>query len=143
MRHGRWMVSAVLMIVAGGAASRQSASDAAASARTGSKVTVLLTEPLATTPAATEGRMLTVEYPPGASTPAHHHDGTIFAYVVEGAVITALDDGPEKRFEAGQGWYERPGQVHRVSRNASDTERAKLLVVFLTEKGKPALELER
>jgi quercetin dioxygenase-like cupin family protein len=57
-------------------------------------------------------------------------------------VITALDDGPEKRFEAGQGWYERPGQVHRVSRNASGTERAKLVVVFLTEKGKPALELQ-
>jgi hypothetical protein len=33
--------------------------------------------------------------------------------------------------------------VHRVSRNASDTERAKLLVVFLTEKGKPALQMEK
>jgi quercetin dioxygenase-like cupin family protein len=135
------MVCGVLMMVAGCAASHDS-SGAAGSARPGSKVTVLLTEPLAK-PAATEGRMLTVEYPPGASTPAHHHDGTIFAYVVEGAVITALDDGPEKRFEAGQGWYERPGQVHRVSRNASRTERAKLLVVFLTEAGKAALKLEQ
>jgi quercetin dioxygenase-like cupin family protein len=87
--------------------------------------------------------MLTVEYPPGVSTPAHHHDGAIFAYVVEGAVITALDDGPERRYEAGEGWYERPGQVHRVSRNASRTERAKLLVVFLTEAGKAALKLEQ
>jgi quercetin dioxygenase-like cupin family protein len=71
------MVSAVLMIVAGCATSHDS-SGAARSARAGSKVTVLLTEPLAK-PAATEGRRLTVEYPPGASTPAHHHDGTIFA----------------------------------------------------------------
>jgi quercetin dioxygenase-like cupin family protein len=132
-----------MLVLAAGCAASHPASSVGPSKRPGSKVTVLLTEPLARTPAATEGRMLTVEYPPGASTPAHHHDGTIFAYVVEGAVITALDDGPEKRFEAGQGWYERPGQVHRVSRNASDTERAKLLVVFLTEKGKPALQMEK
>jgi quercetin dioxygenase-like cupin family protein len=63
--------------------------------------------------------------------------------VVEGAVITALDNGAERRYEAGEGWYERPGQVHRVSRNASDSKRAKLVVVFLTEKGKPVLEMEK
>jgi len=86
--------------------------------------------------------MLTVEYPPGVATPPHRHDGAIFAYVVEGAVVTALDDGDEKRYETGQGWYERPGQLHRVSRNASDTRPAKLVVVFLTEPGKPALHPE-
>ena len=142
MRCEPWCAS-LMWVMAAGCASPHPASSERPASRPGAKVTGLLTEPLATTPAATEGRMLTVEYPPGASTPAHHHDGTIFAYVVEGAVVTALDDGPEKRFEAGQGWYERPGQVHRVSRNASDTKPAKLLVVFLTEKGKPALELER
>src|SRR4051812_39308986 len=113
----RWAVCGVLLLMVAGCAGSH-ASEGSAPGR--SKVTVLLTEPLAA-PAAMEGRMLTVEYPPGVSTPAHHHDGAIFAYVVEGAVITALDDGAERRYEAGEGWYERPGQVHRVSRNASST----------------------
>ena len=104
-------------------------------------VTVLLTEPMPS-PAPGEGRLLTVEYPPGASSPSHHHDGAIFAFVAEGAVVTALDDGPERRFEAGQGWYERPGQIHRVARNASATRPAKLAVVFLTNPGQPVLRLE-
>src|SRR4051812_36424908 len=52
--------------------------------------------------AGTEGRVLTVEYPPGVSSPSHRHDGAIYAYVAEGAVIRALDDGGKQRFEAGQ-----------------------------------------
>ena len=135
----RWAACGLLLTMVAGCAGAH-AGEAETPAK--SKVTVLLTEPLGT-PAATEGRMLTVEYPPGVSTPAHHHDGAIFAYVVEGAVITALDDGAERRYEAGQGWYERPGQVHRVSRNGSDTKPAKLVVVFLTEAGKPVLKLEK
>ena len=87
-----------------------------------------------------EVRMLTVEYPPGVSTSAHTHPGAIFAYVLEGAVICQLDEGNPTRYEAGQSWYERPGQVHRISKNASATERAKLLVFFVTEPDKPVLE---
>jgi quercetin dioxygenase-like cupin family protein len=93
--------------------------------------------------AGTEGRVLTVEYPPGVSSPSHRHDGAIFAYVAEGAVITALDDGQETRFEAGQAWFERPGQVHRVARNASDSRPAKLVVFYVTEPGKPVLRPEK
>ena len=104
------------------------------------KVTPLLTQPVSPG-AGTEARLLTVEYPPGGSTPAHHHDGAIFAYVAEGAVITALDDGPERRFEAGQAWYERPGQIHRVSRNASTTKPARLVVFFVTQPGTPPLRM--
>jgi quercetin dioxygenase-like cupin family protein len=106
------------------------------------KATTLLTQAL---PAevGTEGRVITVEFPPGASTPPHQHDGTIFACVVEGAVVSALDDGREQRFEAGQAWFERPGQVHRVSRNASDTAPAKIVVFFLTEPGKPVLQMRK
>ena len=90
----------------------------------------------------TEGRVIVVEIPPGASTPPHRHDGAIFAYVAEGAVVSALDDGGEERFETGRAWYERPGQVHRVSRNASATRAAKLVVFFLTEPGTPVLRME-
>jgi quercetin dioxygenase-like cupin family protein len=127
-----------LLTLAGCAADSHVAGEPAAH----SKATVLLTQSL---PAdvGREGRLLTVEYPPGGSTPAHHHDGAIFAYVAEGAVVTALDDGPEQRFEAGQAWYERPGQVHRVSRNASTSRPAKLVVFFLTQPGTPPLRMQK
>jgi quercetin dioxygenase-like cupin family protein len=138
MRTPLSIVSLFLTVLTGCALDPRAAVNPSA----GAKATVLLTRPL---PAdvGREGRLLTVEYPPGGSTPAHHHDGAIFAYVADGAVITALDDGPEQRFEAGQGWYERPGQVHRVSRNASATQPAKLVVFFLTQPGSPPLRMEK
>jgi quercetin dioxygenase-like cupin family protein len=114
----------------------------AAGPATRSSVSTLLTEAL---PAGvgSEGRLLTVDIPPGGSTPPHRHDGAIFAYVAAGTVVSALDDGEERRFETGQAWYERPGQVHRVSRNGSATEPARLVVFFLTEPGKPVLRMDK
>lgn len=139
----RTCLAVPILIAIAGCAGRQdhaAAGDPAGAAR--SRVTTLLTQPL---PAdvGREGRVLTVELPPGAATPPHRHDGAIFAYVAEGAVVSALDDGPEERFAVGQAWYEWPGQVHRVSRNASATEPAKLVVFFLTEPGRPVLRPEK
>ena len=37
------------------------------------------------------------------------------------------------RNRAGESWYENPGSHHRVSRNASATEPAKLLAVFVVD----------
>jgi quercetin dioxygenase-like cupin family protein len=124
----------------GGCATHHAGPGAGGPAR--SKATTVLTHAL---PAdvGREGRVITVEYLPGESTPAHEHDGVIFAYVAQGAVVTALDDGSEQRFEAGQAWYENPGQVHRVSRNASATAPAKLVVFYLTEPGKPVLQMRK
>lgn len=39
----------------------------------------------------------------------------------------------------GQTWYEGPGDVHVVSRNASRTEPARYLVFMVKEKGAPIL----
>jgi quercetin dioxygenase-like cupin family protein len=107
-----------------------------------SVVTTLLTETLPEG-IGREVRMLQVVYPPGASTPAHHHPGAVFVYVAEGAVQCALDDGPVVRYEKGQSWWERPGQVHRVARNASDVEAARLIVFFVTTPGSPVLEMQK
>jgi quercetin dioxygenase-like cupin family protein len=101
------------------------------------QVKTVLTEPLP--PASgSEVRVLTVAYPPGAASPPHRHPGAIYAYVAEGEIECALDDGPVVRYAAGQAWMEKPGQVHRVSRNASQTKWAKLVVFFVTDPGKPA-----
>lgn len=84
--------------------------------------------------------MLTVSYAPGEASPAHQHPGAVMAYVLEGAVVSKLNDEAEKTFKAGEFWYEAPGTQHRVSRNASATQPAKLLVWSLVDEGRPVTE---
>lgn len=76
-----------------------------------------------------------VAYPPGGSSPAHRHPGITLAYVLEGSVRSKVDDGPERTYRAGEMFIEMPEQLHAVSRNASDSEPAKLLAILLTKKG--------
>ncbi|PTB21831.1 cupin domain-containing protein [Trinickia symbiotica] len=76
-----------------------------------------------------------VDYAPGAASPPHMRakSAFIYAYVVSGTIETQVDDGPKRVLHAGQSFYEQPGSVHRVSRNASATEPAKLLAVFVVD----------
>ena len=78
-----------------------------------------------------------VEYGPGGSSPPHHHteEGSVVAYVMEGAIRSKVNDGPEKVYRAGESWIEPPGAAHAVSANASATEPARLLAVFVAEDG--------
>ena len=77
-----------------------------------------------------------VEYPPGRVGAAHHHAGFVLAYVLEGAVVTRISgQGPEKTYTVGQMFYEQPGATHEVSRNASQSEPARLLAMIFAPKG--------
>jgi quercetin dioxygenase-like cupin family protein len=78
-----------------------------------------------------------VEYGPGGSSPPHHHTtkGSVVAYVLEGAIRSKVNDGPITVYEAGESWLEPPGAAHSVSENASATEPARLLAVFVAEDG--------
>jgi quercetin dioxygenase-like cupin family protein len=78
-----------------------------------------------------------VEYAPGASSPPHHHttEGSVVAYVLEGAIRSKVNDGPERVYQAGESWLEPPGAAHSVSANASATEPARLLAVFVADDG--------
>ncbi len=85
-----------------------------------------------------EGReavMLEVEYPPGVASKSHRHNAHTFVYVLEGTVVMQVAGGEEMTLVAGQTFYETPDDIHAVSRNASDTEPAKILVVFIKQKG--------
>ncbi|WP_457966959.1 cupin domain-containing protein [Pseudomonas sp. R4-84] len=75
--------------------------------------------------------MLTVDYAPGQSSIAHKHDGTAMAYVLEGAVTSQVKGEPAITYKAGEYWYEAAGSEHLVSRNASATQSAKLLVFMV------------
>ncbi|MGH6944441.1 MAG: cupin domain-containing protein [Geminicoccaceae bacterium] len=76
-----------------------------------------------------------VEYAPGASSPPHHHtkQGSVVAYVLEGAIRSKVNDGPLKVYRAGESWIEPPGAAHAVSENASASEPARLLAVFVAK----------
>ena len=100
------------------------------------KVTPLMAKDLTGTPGK-EGTMITVEYPPGWTSAEHRHDAHTFVYVLEGSVVMAVRGGQEMTLGPGQTFYESPDDVHSVSRNASATRPAKLLVFFVKEKDKP------
>src|SRR5437879_521315 len=71
--------------------------------------------------------MTVVSYPPGTGSKPHRHHGPVFVYVLEGTVELQISNGPLTTVHAGETFYEPPGGVHLVSRNASATEPAKLL----------------
>jgi quercetin dioxygenase-like cupin family protein len=76
-----------------------------------------------------------VSYPPGGASAPHHHSGSafIYAYVVSGQVASQVEGQPEHIYRADECWYETPGAHHLISRNASKTEPAKLLAVFVVD----------
>lgn len=76
-----------------------------------------------------------VSYGPGEGSGAHRHPGLTIAYVLEGSIRSKVGDGAEQTYTAGQMFIEAPEQIHAVSRNASNTEPAKLLAILLTRKG--------
>ena len=77
-----------------------------------------------------------VDYPPGRVGSAHRHPGFVLAYVLEGAVVTKISDqGDEQTYKAGQMFYEQPGATHEVSKNASETQPARLLAMIFAKKG--------
>jgi len=112
-------------------AARASAASSSASAGV---IQVLSQRPLAGQ-TGTDVTILTVDYPPGGSTPPHEHPGTTYAYVLQGAVVSKVNDAPPETFTKGQMWTEQPHDHHMISKNASATEPAKLLVIMIAPHG--------
>ena len=50
-----------------------------------------------------------------------------------------MNNGRKRVYRAGENFYEEPGSRHPVSRNASATEPAKLLAVFVVDTEDKAL----
>ena len=84
-----------------------------------------------------------VEYGPGGYSPGHTHAKSAFIYatVLEGAIRSQVNDGPEKIYKAGESFSEMPGDRHAVSANASETEPAKLLAVFVVDTNETELTI--
>lgn len=78
-----------------------------------------------------------LQHEPGGSSPQHRHPGPTFVYVLEGSLLAQVEGRPLTTYTAGQMFYEPPGGIHMVSKNASDTRPVKFLAFLISEKGKP------
>jgi quercetin dioxygenase-like cupin family protein len=81
-----------------------------------------------------------VSYAPGQMSGRHRHPGFVIGYVLEGEYLFAVNDNPPATLKPGQMFFEsfdKPGEVHAVSGNASKTAPAKILAIVFTKKGDP------
>lgn len=126
MRKAALLLTAAAALIATSAAAEETAP--------GAKVSVIFDQSLPNVPGKSM-RAVLVEYEPGAGSPSHRHPASAFIYarVLEGAIRSKVNDGPEHTYKAGESWMEKPGDHHQVSANASDTEPAKLLAIFVVD----------
>jgi len=76
-----------------------------------------------------------VFYGPGGFTRAHRHAGSVTAYVTKGEIRSQLAGGPVRDL---QGWpvvLRTARATHLVSANASNSEPAELIAVFVADEG--------
>jgi quercetin dioxygenase-like cupin family protein len=76
-----------------------------------------------------------VFYGPGGFTRPHRHSGSVTAYITKGEIRSQLGGGPVETFQVGQSFFEPPGATHLVSANASNSEPAELIAVFVADEG--------
>jgi quercetin dioxygenase-like cupin family protein len=84
-----------------------------------------------------DGMVEVVDFTPGEVSQPHRHNADLFVYVLEGTIVTQVEGEAPKSLKAGDVFYESPTDVHVVSRNASATKSAKLLVFYVKDKGSP------
>jgi quercetin dioxygenase-like cupin family protein len=98
----------------------------------------LLTQPLPDLPGR-EVRMTLLDRGPGNASPPHHHPGHYtFGYVVEGTYELGINGQPTRTLKAGDVFYEPPGAIHSVSRNASSDKPLKIVVFMVADQKNPS-----
>ena len=65
------------------------------------------------------------------------------AYVLSGQIRSQVDGEPARVYKPGETWYEAPGAHHVISENASSTEPATLLAVFVVQPGEALTTFDR
>jgi len=81
--------------------------------------------------------MAVLNLKPGSASAPHKHSGPVFAYILEGQIENHVDPDEPKTYNAGDFFYEPTLHMHRVMRNLSQTDPAKVLVFQLIPKGQP------
>jgi quercetin dioxygenase-like cupin family protein len=140
-QKGGWIAVGALLVVAG--TLLPGLTSDAADDDTGARVKPVFAQGLPNAP----GKELTavvVTYAPGGKSPQHHHAGSVFAYVLSGAIRSENSaTGPAKVYHAGEAFFEPPGSEHLISENVSVTEPASMLAVFVAERGAHLTAVDR
>jgi quercetin dioxygenase-like cupin family protein len=85
-----------------------------------------------------------VDYEPaGFTSGTHRHPAGAYVFVIDGSVMFGLDDGEPVVLKAGDSFYEPPGALHSVSRNASQELPASLIAFFVLGEGESATVYDR
>ena len=70
--------------------------------------------------------MVEVTYPPGTGTPKHQHAGSVFVYVIEGAIESQVEGQPLQTYKQGEAFSNQPerctsfrGTLARTNRRSS------------------------
>lgn len=83
-----------------------------------------------------------VDFPPGDPSAPHRHakSAFLYVYVLQGAIESQVEgEAAPHVYRAGDSFFEAPGAHHVIGRNASSTEPAKLLAVFVVDSNDKAL----
>ncbi len=134
----RLCVAAITIAIAGSAPAQQSASPPA------TVPPPVFSAPLAEVP----GHNLVVvelKYTPNAAPPStlerhrcgHHHPGSVYVYVTQGAVRLGIEGQPVQVVRAGESFFEPVGAHHIINENASATDPARAIAVMIVPDDKP------
>jgi len=103
----------------------------------------LMTQPLADLPGR-EVRMTLLDRVPGNASLPHRHPGHhTFGYVVEGQYELGVNNGATRMLKAGDTFYEPPGALHSVSRNASPDKQLKIVIFMVADAKNPSTVNEK
>jgi quercetin dioxygenase-like cupin family protein len=110
------------------------AASASTSARPVTTTTVVGSEPLAAD-AHKRITSMVVDFPPNAFTAEHHHEADLYVHVLEGTIHSQLGGQKVETYTKGQSFFEPDGSTHLFAENASTTEPARILAVFVHREG--------
>lgn len=82
-----------------------------------------------------EGIVVSVDIASGTAEGRHTHAADVYGYVIEGSPTMERAGSPTVTYHAGEGFYIPAGVVHQGLNNSAAP--AKIVVVFIAEKGKP------
>ena len=114
-------------------ASAHAADTGEAAAAPHETITPAFAVPIANVPGKTMTALVVDYAPRGKSSPHRHGQAFVVGYVLSGAIRSRVGDGAERVYHAGESWTEKPGAHHMLSENASATEPARLLAVFVAD----------
>ena len=84
-----------------------------------------------------EARVIRFTLPAGFQGGRHYHTGDLIVYVESGSLTTEMENGT-KTYQAGEVFYETPGEVMRGTNDSTDEETV-LIVFQVGAQGEPLM----